>query len=158
MVNLKTDDSPLSVFTSREKVKSKLASLVETYNLCQKLSGLYDTDGVCFHYHVGLCKGACCGKESPEEYNERARKASEEFVFTQRNFFIIDKGRDDEERCAVKVLNGKYAGYGYFNINDMGFGLVAVHDCIKPSGDNRDIQVILKQYLKRNRVERIIEF
>lgn len=155
---LKIDDSPLSVFTSREKVKSKLTSLVETYNLCQKLSGLYDTDGVCFQYHVGICKGACSGKESPEEYNERARKASEEFVFTRRNFFIIDKGRDDEERCAVKVVNGKYAGYGYFNINDMGFGLVAVHECIKPSVDNRDIQVILKQYLKNNRVERIIEF
>ena len=76
----------------------------------------------------------------------------------RRNFFIIDKGRDDEERCAVKIVNGKYAGYGYFNINDMGFGLSAVHECIKPSVDNSDIQVILKQYLKSNRVEKIIEF
>ena len=40
----------------------------------------------------------------------------------------------------------------------MGFGLSAVHECIKPSIDNRDIQVILKQYLKSNRVEKIIEF
>jgi len=56
------------------------------------------------------------------------------------------------------VINGKYAGYGYFNINDMGFGLTAVHDCIRSSPDNRDIQVILKQYLRRNRVEKIIEF
>ena len=155
---LNSDDSPLSVFTSREKAKSKLASLVETYNLCQKLTGLYDTDGACFQFHVGICKGACCGKESPDEYNERARKATEEFIFTRRNFFIIDKGRNDEERCAVKIVNGKYAGYGYFNINEMGFGLSAVHECIKPSADNRDIQVILKQYLKRNRVEKIIDF
>jgi DNA polymerase-3 subunit epsilon len=149
---------PVSVFTSKEKAKSKLGSLIETYGLCQKLSGLYETDGACFHYHVGICKGACCGKEPPETYNERAAKAAEEFVFTRRNFFIIDKGRNDEERCAVKIVNGKYAGYGYFNINEMGFGLSAVHECIKPSGDNRDIQVILKQYLKSNRVEKIIEF
>lgn len=152
------DESPVSVFTSREKAKSKLTSLVETHGLCQKLSGLYETDGACFHYQVGICKGACCGKESPEEYNERAGRAIEEFIFSRRNFFIIDKGHDDGERCAVKIVNGKYAGYGYFNINDMGFGLAAVHDCIKPSGDNRDIQVILKQYLKSNRVEKIIEF
>jgi hypothetical protein len=40
----------------------------------------------------------------------------------------------------------------------MGFGLSAVHECIIPSADNSDIQVILKQYLKGNRVEKIIEF
>lgn len=153
------DDSvPLSVFTSKEKTKSKLISLVENFSLCQKLSGLYETDGACFHYQVGICKGACIGKESPGDYNERASKVTEEFVFTRRNFFIIDSGRDGEERCAVKIINGKYAGYGYFNINDMGFGLSAVHECIKPSNDNSDIQVILKQYLKHNRVEKIIEF
>ncbi len=153
-----SDEIPLSVFTSREKAKSKLSSLVETYNLCQKLTGLYETTGPCFQFHVGICKGACCGKELAKEYNVRAERAAEEFIFTRRNFFIIDKGRDEEERSAVKVVNGKYAGYGYFNINDMGFGLTAVHECIKPSPDNRDIQVILKQYLRSNKVEKIIEF
>jgi DNA polymerase-3 subunit epsilon len=153
-----SDEIPLSVFTSKEKAKSKLSSLVETYNLCQKLTGLYETTGPCFQFHVGICKGACCLKEPAKEYNVRAERAAEEFIFTRRNFFIIDKGRDEEERSAVKVVNGKYAGYGYFNINDMGFGLSAVHECIKPSPDNRDIQVILKLYLRSNKVEKIIEF
>jgi DNA polymerase-3 subunit epsilon len=153
-----SNDSPVSVFASKERAKSKLNSMIETYSLCQKLTGLYETDGACFHHQVGICKGACCGKETAEEYNERASKAVEEFIFNRRNFFVIDKGRDNEERCAVKIINGKYAGWGYFNINDMGFGLAAVHDCIKPSADNRDIQVILKQYLRCNRVEKIIEF
>jgi DNA polymerase III subunit epsilon len=151
-------DTPVSVFTSKEKARSKLESLVEKFILCQKLCGLYDSTGSCFHHQVGICRGACCGDESPEEYNERASKSAEEFVFSSRNFFIIDKGRSDDEKCAVKIFNGKYSGFGYFNINDMGFGLTAVHDCIKSAGDNRDIQVILKQYLKSNRVEKIIEF
>jgi DNA polymerase-3 subunit epsilon len=152
------DEIPVSVFISKEKTKSKLGALIEKHGLCQKLSGLYETEGACFHYQVGICKGACIGKESPRDYNERAMKAAEEFIFTRRNFFIIDRGHDDEERCAVKVVNGKYAGYGYFNINEMGFGLSAIHECIKPSNDNSDIQVILKQYLKSNKVEKIIEF
>ncbi len=151
-------ENPLSVFSSREKAKSKLEGLVETYNLCQKLSGLYETDGTCFHYQVGICKGACCGRESSSEYNERACKAADEFIFSRNNFFIIDSGRDEEEKCAVKIVNGKYAGYGYFNINELGFGLSAVHDCIIPAPDNRDIQIILKQYLRKCRVEKIIEF
>ncbi|MCU0456807.1 MAG: GIY-YIG nuclease family protein, partial [Bacteroidales bacterium] len=153
-----SDDVPLSVFSSRERARSKLVSMTEAYNLCQKLTGLYESNGPCFQYHVGICRGACCGHETPEKYNERAAAASGEFVFASRNFFIIDKGRNDEERSAVKIVNGKFAGYGYFNINDMGFGLSAVHDCIVPSQDNRDIQVILKQYLRTNRVEKIIEF
>jgi len=155
---LNNDELPVSVFTSKEKTKAKLGYLVDNYNLCQKLSGLYDTEGACFHFQVGICKGACCGKESPSEYNDRALKATEEFIFARRNFFIIDKGRDEEERCAVKIVNGKYSGWGYFNINDMGFGLSAVHDCICHSADNSDIQVILKQYLRANKVEKIIEF
>lgn len=155
---IRDEESHLSVFTSREKAKAKLILLAETYNLCQKLAGLYETDGACFHFQVGICKGACCGNESAKDYNERAERALEEFVFSQRNFFIIDKGRNQDERCAVKILNGKYSGYGYFDINDIGFGLSAVHECIKNSPDNRDIQVILKSYLKRNRVEKIIEF
>jgi len=152
------DEAPVSVFTSKEKAKTRLSYLVENYSLCQKLSGLYETEGACFHYQVGICKGACIGKEPPTDYNARAAKALEEFVFTRRNFFIIDRGHHEEERCAVKITNGKYAGYGFFNINDMGFGLSAVHDCIKPSADNSDIQAILKLYLKQNKVERIIEF
>jgi len=155
---LNEEEIPVSVFTSKDKTRSKLNYLVEKYGLCQKLTGLYESDSSCFHYHVGICKGACCGKESPEEYNERAASASEEFLFSRRNFFIIDRGRNIEERCAVKIVNGKYAGHGYFNIDDMGFGLTAIHECIVTSLDNRDIQVILKQYLKNNRVEKIIEF
>jgi len=156
--NLDCDDDPVSVFAGKERSKSMLISLAEKYELCQKLTGLYETMGPCFHYHVGICRGACCGKESPDSYNERARKAGEEFVFSRRNFFIIDRGRDEEERSAVKVVNGKYSGYGYFSVNEIGFGLSAVHDCIKKSEDNRDIHVILKQYLRGYKIEKIIEF
>lgn len=155
---VKDDEPHLAIFTSREKARSKLIQLTEAYNLCQKLAGLYDTSGACFHRQVGLCRGACTGEETPAEYNERACKVMDEFIFAQRNFFIIDRGRDGEERCAVKFINGKYSGYGYFSINDVGFGLAAVHDCIVPSSDNRDIQIILKSYLRSNRVEKIIEF
>lgn len=152
------DEVPLSVFTSKDNAKSRLEHLVEEYNLCQKLCGLYETDGACFHHQVSLCKGACCGEEAPEQYNVRALMALDEFIFTGRNFFIIDKGRDPDERSAVKIVNGKYAGYGFFNINDVGFGLSAVHDCIVSARDNRDVQVIIKSYLKNNKVEKVIDF
>ena len=157
-LNVKDDAVPLALFSSKERVRARLDQIIIEHGLCQKLCGMYETDGPCFHRQVSLCRGACCGEETPASYNERATAVLDEFIFTQRNFFIIDRGRDSEERSAVKIINGKYAGYGYFNINDVGFGLTAVHDCIRNSTDNRDIQVIIKGYLKNHRVERIIDF
>jgi len=156
--NVKDDAVPLALFSSKENVRAKLEQIISDYNLCQKLCGMYDTAGQCFHRQVSLCRGACCDEEEPATYNERALLALDEFVFRERNFFIVDRGRDNDERCAVKIINGKYAGYGYFNINDMGFGLTALHDCIRSAKDNRDIQVIIKGYLKNHRVEKIIDF
>ncbi|HUS87254.1 MAG TPA: exonuclease domain-containing protein [Bacteroidales bacterium] len=152
------DKGLLSVFTSRVNAKQVLENLLEKYELCQKLCGLYESPGECFHHQVSICKGACCGEEVPAAYNLRSVKAMNDFVFSQENFFLIDSGRHDEEKCAVKIINGKYIGYGYFDINEVGFGLGAIHDCIKPSNDNRDIQVILKGYLKRNKIERVLKF
>jgi DNA polymerase-3 subunit epsilon len=156
--NASDDEVPLSLFTSRDMARGKLDQIISEYNLCQKLCGMYETAGPCFHRQVSLCRGACCGEEEPKSYNERALRALDEFIFRERNFFIIDRGRDEEERSAVKIVNGKYAGFGFFSISDVGFGLTAVHDCIRPAADNRDIQVIIKGYLKKHRVERIIDF
>ncbi len=156
--NVNDEAIPLALFSSKENVRAKLDQVISEYNLCQKLCGMYETAGQCFHRQVSLCRGACCGEEEPRSYNERALQALDEFVFRERNFFIIDRGRDTEERSAVKIMNGKYAGYGYFNINDVGFGLTAIHDCIRNARDNRDIQVIIKGYLRNHRVEKIIDF
>lgn len=156
--NVNDDEVPLSVFTSRDRVRAKLEQIISDYSLCQKLCGMYETDGACFHHQVGLCRGACTGAEEPKSYNERALMALDEFIFRERNFFIIDRGREEEERSVVKVVNGKYAGFGFFSVNDVGFGLTAVHDCIRPATDNRDIQVIIKSYLRHHKVERIIDF
>lgn len=153
-----SDEIPLVTFTSKARARTKLNSLVENMNLCQKLAGLYDTSGSCFHFQVGICRGACNGTESPEDYNKRASRVLDEFSFGRSNFLIIDKGRDADERSAVKIVGGKYFGYGWFNINDLGFGMDPVHDCIRPAMDNRDVQSIIKGYLARNRVEKIIDF
>jgi len=156
--NINCEEIPLATYSSKQKARAAIQMLVEKYRLCQKMCGLYDTEGSCFHYQVGICSGACNGSESPEDYNSRAVKVVDEFSFGQRNCLIIDSGRHPEERSAVKIVNGKYIGYGWFNVNDVGFGLTPVHDCIVPASDNRDVQMIIKGYISRNKVEKIIDF
>ncbi|OQX72860.1 MAG: hypothetical protein B6D61_13180, partial [Bacteroidetes bacterium 4484_249] len=148
---------PLTSFTSQLSAKTHLFTLVEAFNLCQKLCGLFDTNGACFHYNIKQCNGACIGKEAPEVYNSRVLQAIEPYRFENKNFIVIDKGRTDTEKSVICVENGKYLGHGFidFELN----GNLAIDDlkqCIKPFPDHRDVQQILRSYLKRNKVERII--
>jgi DNA polymerase III subunit epsilon len=65
------------VYTSRMKAKARLESLMKTFQLCPKLLGLEKSNSACFRYHLGLCKGACIGKEPAELYNRRVEYALE---------------------------------------------------------------------------------
>jgi len=71
-LNELTDTSNVyGVFTSRMKAKASLESIIKTFQLCPKLLALEKGDGACFRFQLGLCKGACVGKELPEVYNRR---------------------------------------------------------------------------------------
>ena len=152
------EKKPLASYESKNKAREFLNRLIENFNLCQKLSGLYNSPGACFQHQIGICHGACIQKESPEKYNQRATKAQRTFEFEYQNFLIICQGKSSEERTVVKIENGKYIGFGYVDITEINTGYELLHDCIKLYPDNRDVQYIIKSYLKRNKVEKIITF
>jgi DNA polymerase III subunit epsilon len=155
---IKGEDVPHTVFHSQESARSCLTGLAEQYHLCQKLCGLYDTTGACFHYSIKLCDGACIGAEDVEAYNLRVKQALFQFEFEDKNFIIIDKGRKQNERSVVKVENGRYMGYGYIDVSVPVNNVEELSGYITRFQDNRDVQQIIRSYLKRHKVERIIKF
>jgi DNA polymerase III subunit epsilon len=152
------DEIPLTSFSSAVEGKEKLFRLTEEYSLCQKLCGLYKTKGCCFHYQIRQCNGACIGKEKTEDYNKRVKEAISAYIFDKESFFIIDEGRNLFEKSVIKVENGKYIGYGFLDSDIQNNNIEILHDCIKSYKSNRDVQQILKSYLKRKRAEQIISF
>jgi len=152
------EEVPVTAFHSQESAKSTLMALVEHHDLCQKLCGLYDATGACFHYSINICKGACVGAEDVETYNLRVRQALFQFEFQDRNFFIIDSGRRGDERSVVKIENGKYMGYGYIDVSGSINKIDDLNACVNKYLDNRDVQQIIRSYLRRNKVDRIIKF
>ena len=155
----KSDKLPLTTFASSMAAKSHLFMLTEAFELCQKLCGLFETKGACFHYNIRQCHGACIVEELPAEYNERVLQATEPYRFDRKNFLVVDRGRTDGENAVVGVENGKYLGFGYidFELN----GELRVDDlmgCLKKYPDNRDVQQIIRAYVKRNRTVRIVDF
>ena len=132
--------------------------MVDKYRLCQKLCGLYPASGSCFHYEIGECDGACTGKEPAESYNQRARGVIDEHRFHHQNFFILDEGRTSSEIAAVMILCGKYAGYGYIEEEYYAGNPDNLRACITSYDDNRDIQQIIRLYLKDNIRCKIVPF
>jgi DNA polymerase-3 subunit epsilon len=139
--------NPLYTYSSLTEGKEHLYKIVEKYNLCQKLSGLYESKGACFHYQIHRCKGACIGKEPNTSYNKRVTNALENYHFENQSFFIIDKGRKDDEQSVVKIKNGKYCGFGFFEgeINNY----MQLNDYIRPMRDNKEVRHIINSFIKK---------
>jgi DNA polymerase-3 subunit epsilon len=152
------NETPHTCFTTKAEAGSVLSKLAERHWLCQKLCGLYMTDGACFHYEIRQCNGACVGKEPASVYNNRVTRAIGTFYYENKNFLIIDKGRNHAERSVVQVEQGKYIGFGYLDVEESYLHLESFLDCVKLYEDNRDIHQIIKTYLNKHEVEKIIRY
>lgn len=139
---------PLISFTSLNNAQRFLYALIERNNLCQKLCGLYESQGACFHFTIRQCNGACLGEELPEIYNQRALKAIHSIGFKDSDFYIIEKGRSNDEYSVVKIAGGRYAGFGY--IDSCSVDPESIEGCIKCYEDNRDTRHIIKTYLRKH--------
>lgn len=146
----------VTTFTNYQQAKSSLYRITETHQLCQKLTGLYDTKGSCFLYGIKECYGACIEEESVIHYNERVATFLEQNSYANKNMLIIDRGRDIDERSAILIENGKYIGYGFYNLNYQINNPEVLKSIINPMQNNRDSQHIIQSYLRRNKVLKIV--
>ena len=131
---------------------------IEKYELCQKLCGLYKSSGSCFQFELMNCRGACIGMESASDYNRRAQKLIEALSYEQENVILVDSGREPDEFSVVMIENGKYQGFGYIDAAESISDPVQVNDYINKYSDNHDIQAILRSFIRRKKVLKIIHF
>ena len=153
-----TPHDPVTCFNNKKEAREALTKMVGKNWLCQKLSGLYQTDGACFHHSIRQCNGACIQDEAVTAYNKRAEELLDSLQLDRGNLLIIDSGREADERSLVRIEKGIYMGYGYLSVNDAYLGIEEMLECIQPALDNRDIRQILRNWLKKNRVEKILYY
>ncbi|MFO7790167.1 MAG: exonuclease domain-containing protein, partial [Bacteroidales bacterium] len=147
--NDSTEMAPVLNFSSLKTAKHNLFRWTEDYRLCQKFCGLYESAGACFGYALGECTGACAGVEAPEIYNKRVKRFLNKYSIVESSVLIIEKGRHEEELAVVQLLKGKYMGYGYIN-RVLGKRQEELLNCIKTFPDNRDVQMIIRQYVEKH--------
>jgi len=139
---------PIIALGNQYKAQGFLYHKVAKYNLCQKLCGLYKTNGPCFDYQVHRCQGACVGQEPPESYNQRVDEAIDSIRYEHETFVVIGAGRTELEKSIVLVENGHYRGFGFVDESFSARKLADFRDAIQPYNDNKDIQQIIRLHLR----------
>ena len=148
----------IMTFTSLQQANGVLQNILDTYRLCNNLTGSNKGKGACFSYAVKSCNGACVGDESFEEYNHRIREMIETYSYEDQNMLVIDRGRDIDEKSALLVEDGEFKGIGYFNLNYQLNNIDIVRSIITPMKNDGDVRHIIQNYLRRNKKLKIIQF
>jgi DNA polymerase-3 subunit epsilon len=146
----KMSEEPIASFVTKLEGVAYLTKNVEKFRLCQKLSDLYNSNGACFHYSIKECNGACVKEESSEEYNKRCQLFINDSMLNNETFYIVDKGRERNEKSLIYVKNGSLKGFGYapFHFNKQPSS--KWDQFIQFTEEDRDARVILIQFLKKN--------
>lgn len=156
-INLKVEKADgrkkaITTFSNFQQAKSSIFRITEENNLCQKLTGLQSGGKSCFNYTLKECYGACVNKESSEDYNTRVKAFLEKNSYENQNMLIIDRGREIDERSVILIENGVYKGYGFYNLNYQINNPEILKSIINPMENNRNVQHIIQNYLRKNKV------
>lgn len=149
---------PISAFSSVAEAKGYLERMLDEHQLCQRHLGLQKVKGPCFYFGIHKCLGACCGKESAQEYNARAQKVIGRLQYSGANLLIIDPGRNPAEKSLVLIENGKYAGFGFVESEFIESNLETLKQCVQRYPDNKDVKQIINLYLRQGKAEKVISF
>ncbi len=130
--------------------KGLMRRLIEQFELCQKMCSVDNTGGACFYYQLHRCKGACVGAELPEDYNERVELVLDAIkIDFEEDFFLVDKGRNHEERAIVLVEDGQYRGFGYVSLEELNESTDSLKDAIKPFRQHPETTKIIHSFLHK---------
>ena len=145
-------------YLSLQEGKDALYRITSNYQLCQKLTGLYETKTHCFQHSISECDGACIGKITSEEYNLRVQNFIEKNLFDNKTLAILDKGRTITERSVILVENGVFKGYAFYDLNYQINNIEILKSIIVPMQSNRDTRNNIQTYLRKAKGIKIVNF
>jgi DNA polymerase-3 subunit epsilon len=149
---------PLIRFTKRKEAMNYLEYLCETHALCQKLCGVYPSENACFHYSIKKCNGACVNEELVEVYNLRVQKVIDYLTLSGESFYIIERGRNKNEKSLILVERGSFCGFGFAPFNFQNQPIYKWRRYIDFVSEDSDARSILMQYLNTEKDRHIVRF
>ncbi|MCF8463526.1 MAG: GIY-YIG nuclease family protein [Flavobacteriales bacterium] len=152
------EGEPLVEVRSYFEGKRLLLKQAKKHELCECLLGLQSPKGNCFQYQIKNCRGTKMELETPEEYNKRMNAAKNSLGMTMNNTLVIGAGRTEEEYSLVQIEDGKYVGYGFIEKVEANQPLENILEFIRRQNDNPDTRKIIRNYLSKNKKDKLIEY
>lgn len=95
--------------------------------------------------------------KNPSKKNELLiEKFLSETTFPFKKMIIVDKGRHLDEKSVILILDSNYTGFGYFNLNYQITNFEILDSLISKIKPKRHYNNIIINYLKKYKVEKII--
>lgn len=139
---------PLMSFTSFDRARNYLITLVKTHNLHPELCSLPATMMQYFGYSFKE------GTEEDDEFNERMLEAIQAIKADSQTYCLLGAGRNTNEKSIVLIEKGKYCGFGFYEEEQQFETATSVKDIIQQYPDTPDVQRIINQFLeKRQRIQ-----
>lgn len=155
IVEYEASENALVSFTSYFSARERLESLIDEHAMCLRYCGLTSEDAVCFHHQIKKCNGICAEQEETELYNKRASAILKNYIFTEPNFVVIDKGRNLEEKAIILIENGHYSGYGYFDSTEQISSSEEFKNIVKKTIYYPDTDDLVRGWMKQNKYRSI---
>ena len=137
---------PVATFTSHAEAWKFLMDKNKVHHLCPKLNGIQKKNGACYDFQVGTCNGACCGKESAEEYNTRANEVFDAIKMESERFLVKDKGRSMEEEVVLLFEEGFLSAFGFVDLSISYQSIHEVVSSLKPVKRVIETRYLLKSF------------
>lgn len=147
----KENASPIQLFESKKDAESYLHYTVKKHELCQKIVGLYSTNGACFAHQIKECHGACVNEEPVTKYNQRVQSLIDSLEFATDNFFIVENGRTRSEKGIIQISNDSYYGIGFINQEVYKSHSSHWSNHLTKHKQDKDSKQLLLNYLKKNK-------
>ncbi|HEY9169061.1 MAG TPA: exonuclease domain-containing protein [Lutibacter sp.] len=97
-------------------------------------------------------------KVNRPKYNLLTKNNFENISFSNANLVVVDKGRNLGEKSAVLIENNELKGFCFTHLGYQLNNIEILRCMISPIENSTQNRTIIKQYLQKNNVEKLIRF
>lgn len=132
----------LHTFYSEEDGRNFLHHIVRDFSLCPErcMLGKCSLEATCYSCRIT--------QEDAESYNSRVGDAIQHLKDYTPSFFIIDKGRNAQEKSCIWFENGNFAAMGYIENEESIDNLDVIKDKLKPYATFQYTNQLVENYAR----------
>ena len=157
IVSYKESENPLLSFVNYSTARERIEKWIDKSELCLRYCHLTGESSICFNHQIKKCKGICAEEEDVESYNKRAQNILDDIIFKEKNFALIDHGKNNDERSMILMEHGNYFGFGYIEKTDSFSSLDECKGYIKKAPIfYPDANDLIRAFLRNNRLKTIV--